>query len=106
MSTFYILPARPVLGDHVADCFAKLLPGVVWDCHARRHLADTLIDSLVIRPDVYLVAKDDLPADEAVETVLIDGYGASPGDEIVELHPGLQGEFFTRRWSIGLSRAA
>ncbi len=87
MSTFYVLPPRPVLDDAVSGLLARLLPGLpvpadAWDRLADRLLADALPS------DVYLVPRDDLPDGVPVEAALADGFGAEPGDRIVSVASG------------------
>lgn len=97
MATFYLLPARGVLGDHLADALGGCLPGVDWTTTARQRLAELLVLTLELRDEVFLVFRDELPRGAAPESALIDGYGAEPGDEVVEVRPGLT----SRRWRIG-----
>ena len=102
MATFYLLPPRSVLGDFLADSLATLLPGVDCATSARRRLADLLIEGLVLRQDVYLVNREELPAGESIECGLIDGFGAEPGDEVVEVRVDRRsGGFRHQRWQIG-----
>lgn len=105
MSTFYVLPARPALGDHLADCLQSLLPGLQWTSAARTRLTEWLIDAIVTREEVFLVPRDDLPPGESVEEALIHGYGAEAGDEVIEVRV-LDIGTRTRRWRIGAVREA
>ena len=101
MSTFYLLPPRCLLADHLADWMARALPGVDWDVASRRHLVE-VVSVAACRPGVFLVHRDELPPGEAVEQGLLDGFGAGPGDEVVEVRLALRaGEFVSRRWRIG-----
>ena len=69
---------------------------------ARRRLVDWLTDAAVPHPDVFLVPREDLPPGEPVEQALIAGYGAEPGDEVVEVRAAaVGGPFATRRWRLG-----
>jgi hypothetical protein len=83
MATFYLLPPRATLERAVADLFGKLLPGLplpseLWDdCAAR--LADAGWPA-----DVFLIPKDELP-DGDTASALVCGYGAEPGDRVVEV---------------------
>jgi hypothetical protein len=96
MATFYLLPARGVLGDTVADSLGMFLPGVDWTTSARDRLAELLVQTLELRDEVFLVFRDELPGGAGAESALVDGYGAEPGDEVVEVRPGLP----SRRWRI------
>jgi hypothetical protein len=101
MSTFYLLPPRGVVGDRLADALSALLPGLGLDVAGRTHLAELVLEAFRERPDVFLVTRDDLPGGEVPERALIDGYGATTGDEVVEVRPAARpGEFASRRWRI------
>lgn len=84
MATFYLLPPRDCLERAVGDLLGKLLPGLplpaeAWDAVAQ-HLA-----SIADWPaDVFLVPRDELPEGDAA-AALAEGYGAEPGDRVVEV---------------------
>jgi hypothetical protein len=84
MSTFYLLPPRPNVADYLADCLHALLPGLDLDADCRDHLALAL-DDAAARRDVYLVYRDELPPGASGDPALRDGFGALPGDEVVEV---------------------
>ncbi len=106
MSTFYLLPPRAILADHLADWLSRALPGVEWDVACRRHLME-MVAAAACRPGVHLVHRDELPAGEAPEAALIDGFGADPGDEVVEVRLSARpGDFASRRWRVGTNAAA
>lgn len=99
MATFYVLPPRACLDDALAAFLGKLLPGLpvpadVWDRLAER----------IAPPGVYLVSRDDLPDATPLPAVLADGFGAEPGDRVVEVALGGA----SRRWVLagGVSEAA
>jgi hypothetical protein len=101
VSTFYVLPPRPVLGD----CFARFLqtffPGLDWDAAGRARLAEVLT-AVLPAADLYLVHREDLPPGEPLARALADVFGAEPGDEVVEVRPaGRPGEMTARRWLLG-----
>jgi len=101
MSTFYVLPPRPLLGDAVAAFLHHYLPGLDWDAAARVRLADAVGEVALNETDVYVVFRDDLPPGERVAQALADGYGAEAGDEVVEVRPGGRpGETAARRWRL------
>lgn len=101
MSTFYVLPPRSILGDRLVDSLSSFMPGIAWDADGRQRLAETVLEALANQDEVYLVPRDELPTGVATETALIDGYGASAGDEVIEVRPaGRSGEFSSRRWRI------
>jgi hypothetical protein len=52
-------------------------------------------------PDVYIVHREELPAGETVAQALADGFGAEPGDEVIEIRPGHKlGEWASLRWHL------
>jgi len=90
MATFYVLPPRACLDDAVAAFLGKLLPGLPapdWDQLSER----------VVRPDVYLVPRDELPEGEDVSAALAAGFGAEAGDRVVEVALGRA----ARTWVLG-----
>lgn len=106
VSTFYLLPARLLTGDRIAETLREVFPGLDWDTRSRTGLADLVASAAESRPDVYVVFREDLPAGEPAEAALADGFGAVAGDEVVEMRPGgSAGALVSRRWRIA-SRAA
>jgi hypothetical protein len=100
MSVFYLLPPRPLLGDRIAALLHGLFPGLDWDSAARVGLVETLAAAAEGR-GVYVVYRDDLPGGEPPARALRDGFGAEPGDEVVEVRPVGRGEELTaRRWRL------
>ena len=101
MSTFYLLPPRPLLGDRLARFLQSVLPGLDWDCAARGRLAEGLGAAAVEGAGVYVVYRDDLPPGEPPARALVDGFGAEAGDEVIEVRPSGAAESLTaRRWRI------
>jgi hypothetical protein len=101
MSIFYLMPPRPFVGDRLADFLQIFFPGLDWDIASRVSLAETLGEVAATRDDVYVIYRDDLPREEAPVQALVDGFGAEPGDEVVEVRPsGRSAEILTRRWRI------
>jgi hypothetical protein len=101
MSTFYVLPPRPLMADRLAALLAGWFPGLDWDCSTRGKLTDAVAAAAEQR-GVYVVYRDELPPDEAPARALTDGFGAEPGDEVVELRPGGRSEdLVARRWRVG-----
>jgi hypothetical protein len=100
MSTFYLLPPRALLADRLADCLQAVLPGLDLNVSCRHLLLDGLCEAAA-GPDVYLVHREDLPPGECAARALVEGYGAAPGDEVVEVRPGPRpGELTSRRWRV------
>jgi hypothetical protein len=101
MSTFYLLPPRPVVGERVAGFLQLFFPGLQWDAAVRSHLADSLGEVALGHPDVYVVYREDLPPGDSVARSLVDGFGAEPGDEVIELRLAGRGvELTAARWRV------
>src|SRR4051794_34304135 len=92
MATFYLLPPRACLDDALAGFLGRLLPGLPVPADAWDRLADR-----VSRPGVYFVPRDDLPDGEPVAESLAAGFGAEPGDRVVEVPVGGA----ARTWVVG-----
>lgn len=103
MSIFYLMPPRPFVGDRIADFLQNYFPGLDWDSAARAGLTETLGEAAGARDGVYVIYRDDLPREEALDETLMAGFGAEPGDEVVEVRPGGRpGEVLTRRWRVAV----
>jgi hypothetical protein len=101
MSTFYLLPPRPLLGRRFAEFLKTWFPGLDWSGPACAGLAETLGVAAGAHPDVYVVHREDLPEGEEPARALVDGFGAEEGDEVIELLPGGDGAPVTaRRWRL------
>lgn len=103
MSTFYVLPPRRILGARFAGYLGGIFPGLRWTTTAWNHLADTLTTTVIAnQSDVYVVHREELPEGEDTAQALAIGFGAEPGDEVVEVRPGTRlGEMIVRRWRMG-----
>jgi hypothetical protein len=100
VSTFYVLPPRPFLEECLAAYLRPLFPGRVWTGAVSAELVNTL--STVVRdPGVYVIHREELPDGETVAQALADGFGAEPGDEVIEIRPGNKlGEWAALRWHL------
>jgi hypothetical protein len=87
LATFYLLPPRPVVGDHLLDGVERIMPGLDLSVAARRRLTEALLDALELRADVFLVFREDLPARVPAER----------GDEVIVVRAGAP----ARRWQVG-----
>ena len=88
MSTFYILPSRALLGQRFAEFLTSVFPGLEWQRPQWTDLAEA-VDSEVLRhSDVFAVYREDLPEGTPLARVLATDFGASPGDEVVEVSLG------------------
>jgi hypothetical protein len=103
MSTFYLLPARPQLGERIASFLETLFPGQQWDSAAWSGLADLWSQALASKPNVYLVFGEELPdgPEEDRSEALVTAFGATAGDEIIQIRVGTNAaEFTTQRWRL------
>jgi hypothetical protein len=101
MAIFYLLPPRPFLGQHFAGYLRTLFPGLEWAGTTWTDLADTLAVAARLHEGVYVVYREELPDSEDVERALADGFGAEPGDEVVEVRAGARpGELAVHRWQL------
>jgi hypothetical protein len=102
MSTFYLLPPRPILGQRFAGYLSRLFPGLDWSRTAWGELGDILGGLVARSPDVYVVYGEELPPGIDAASALQDGFGAEEGDLVIELRPADQpGELTPHRWQIG-----
>jgi hypothetical protein len=102
VSTFYLLPPRPYLGERFALYLQGLFPGLRWDSAVWTNLAEGLAAAATVHPGVYVVYREELPEGEDPARALADGFGAEPGDEVIELRAAERpGELAVRRWRVG-----
>ncbi|HXG09641.1 MAG TPA: hypothetical protein VNK04_07620 [Gemmataceae bacterium] len=102
MCTFYVLPPRSFLGERLAGYLADWFPGLDWGGVSWRRLAEGVTGAAADRPGVYIIHREDLPDGEDTTRALIDGFGAEPGDEVVEVRAGGRaGGLTVRRWRLG-----
>jgi hypothetical protein len=90
MADFLLLPPRPAVGEEIARLIRPYLPGI------RVTAADCVrfLDGLVAAGGgkAFLVHREELPDEEDVATALRDGFGAEPGDRVVQVLTGRPGE--------------
>jgi hypothetical protein len=99
VSTFFVLPPRPLRARPYADFLKSLLPGLDWSHVTWGDLARTLEEVLDAGVDVFLVHREDFPEGEEPARALADGFGAEAGDEVVEI-PAALGSAAVRRWRL------
>lgn len=85
MAVFYLLPPRDELGRQWARYFRQWFPG---PAEPRPELADLIAEVVAPQPGVYVVFADDLPDDGPVWAALEDGFGAGPGDRVIDVRGG------------------
>jgi hypothetical protein len=101
MSTFYLLPLRPLLGARFADYLRTLFPGLDWGDAVWPDLAEMLAAAAGRHPDVYVIYREDLPEGEEPARALAEGFGAEAGDQVVEVRPGPAPDGLTaRHWRV------
>lgn len=101
VATFFLLPTRPSLGERFSCYLQNLFPGLNWASNHWPDLADLLGTAVSNHPDIFVVFREEIPEGENPGQALIAGFGAEPGDEVVEIQPGkLSGEVSTNRWPI------
>jgi hypothetical protein len=86
--TFYVLPARDVLGRQFAGFLTALFPGLDWTATSAAELGETLAQLAENQENVFVVHRDELPGDTDLESALARGYGAEKGDLVVEVADG------------------
>jgi hypothetical protein len=84
MATFYVIPSRPQLGERFAGYLQKHFPGLNCPTAAWGELADSLVDA-IHQSDVFVVYREELPEGEELTQALAEGFGAEPGDQVVEI---------------------
>jgi hypothetical protein len=63
VSIFYVLPPRPFLGERLTSFLKPMFPGLDWSSRRWSELAESVAAILFQQPDVYVVHRDELPAD-------------------------------------------
>ncbi len=97
MATFYVLPPRECLEQAVAAFLDRLAPGLPAPATA---CDDLLAGLAAAHPGTYLLHREDLPGGDPAAD-LIDGFGAEPGDEVVEVGLSVGGRVPpVRRWAV------
>jgi hypothetical protein len=99
MSTFFLLPPRPELGQRFATFLSTWFPGLDWHGVGWADLAETLAAVAGSHPDVFVVYREDLPEGEDTSRALADSFGAEDGDVVVEVVTGAAG-MAARRWQL------
>ena len=98
MSTFYLLPPRRFLAEHLASYLDGVFPGLDWDNPSE--LVETLSAAASAHSDVYVVHREDLPHLGDIGPALIEGFGAEDGDRVIEVGIGA-GKPISRSWRVG-----
>jgi hypothetical protein len=88
MVTFYLLPPRACLDDALGSLLSRLLPGLPIPADTWEAIAERLAAVAGWPADLVLIARDDLPEGEPIAESLAAGFGAEPGDRVVEVGTG------------------
>jgi len=106
VSTFYLLPSRPLLGERVATFLNLAFPGSEWPSACWTGLADVLSELATMHEDVFVVYSEDLPAGMDTDHALADVFGAEPGDWVIEVRAeSCEAAPPARRWQMGAKEA-
>ena len=97
VSTFYLLPPRPLLGQQFATFLKGCFPGLHFSAAARSDLAEQLGATAQQHGDVFVVFREDLPEGADLRQTLVTDFGAAAGDDVVEVPAGGA----PRRWQLG-----
>jgi len=97
MATFYVLPPREPLEQLVSDFVDQILPGRP----VPNGLAEQLLEMILAASEHYIVHREDLPGTRNVAEDLALGFGAEPGDEVIEYGLAIgNGRARMRHWVI------
>src|SRR5262245_1065151 len=91
MSTFYLLPPRPLVAERLTDYLRTLFPGLDLTWMKSIDLTDFLAGAAADHPNVFVVYREELPQEEDAGTALRNGFGAETGDDVIEIRPGGKG---------------
>ena len=83
MATFYILPARERLEHEITAFWGRTLPGLDVPAEFTGWFLERIEHS---RPDAYFLHREDLPGVGELGSDLIEYFGATRGDEVVEIN--------------------
>jgi hypothetical protein len=97
VSTFYLLPPRPFLGQQFAAFLEGCFPGLHFSAAPRGDLAEQLGATAQQQGDVFVVFREDLPEGTDLRQTLVTDFGAAAGDEVVEVPTAGP----ARRWELG-----
>lgn len=84
MATFYILPARELVGERFAQCLEALFPGLSWEESCWTDLAEAL-SAAASTEEIYVLFRDEIPENRELMPVLRSEFGAEDNDRVVEV---------------------
>lgn len=91
MATFYLLPPRQVVGEHVTNFLRSMFPGMTWSNRILPDLAETLSQTAHQQAGVYVVYQEDIADDGDPAAALLRDFGAEQGDEVIEIRGDIRG---------------
>jgi hypothetical protein len=107
VSTFYLLPSRPVVGERFARFLGRLFPGLEWAAADWNELGDLLGALAARRPDVFVIYGEELPPGADPARALAEGFGAEAGDMVIEIQPAADASHVAARtWEVDAGRDA
>ena len=107
MSTFYLMPPRPVFVSLLTEFLQTWMPGLPVPVEAGAAIAEALHRGLAERNNAFLIFREDLPEGADPSAALRDGFGAQDGDRVIEMRlSGRSGEAVARTWTVGNVSAA
>jgi hypothetical protein len=98
MATFYLLPPRACLEECVTELLGRLLPGLPLPAETWDALVGHFAAAAGWPDDIFLIPRDDLPDGEPIPAALAAGFGAEPGDRVVEVGVPRPGTTPVRAW--------
>jgi hypothetical protein len=102
VATFYLLPPRRFVAEHLASYLDGVFPGLEWNNSS--DLVEALSAAASAHSDVYVVHREDLPHVGDVRRALTEGFGAEEGDEVIEVDIGARaGTPTARSWRVSNS---
>lgn len=98
--TFYILDTRLSITQQFATFLDSIFPGMNWASNASEELAETLAGLAESQSEVFVIYREDLPADVSLPENLVDVFGADVGDLVVELPSSKEEGVFPKFWRV------
>jgi hypothetical protein len=101
VATFYVLPSPLFLGKAFERPLQELFPSVLWNDKSLQALAEQVNAAVARHSDVYVIHRHELPEGEELLPAVVYGYGAEPGDEVIEICGGKRlGDWHIRRHEV------
>lgn len=85
MATFLVLPPRELLEHAVTEFANRLLPGLPKPLGLSDVLLAHVVASLHGGDGAYVIYREELPDTGDTVSVLVEAFGAEPGDRVLEI---------------------